>query len=266
MTQRATSLRIPSPCAESWAAMTPTSGGRHCTACAKTVVDFTQKTDAEILAYLAQASGQACGRFKAGQLERPLQPAESTNRWRSWLASVLALGGVLGSGRVAAQAGSGHYNGGPIPVGSTTAIPAAPAVPKIAKVPNVVPGGAGGPLVARGIVTDATTGDRLPGVTVLLQGTTRGVSTDADGVFELPFTEQDAQGTLLISFVGYTNQPIAVASATAAIPLAISLKADVMGMGEVIVVGGYNARRPYPWHPRALYQWSKYWLTRPFRP
>jgi hypothetical protein len=177
--------------------------------------------------------------------------------------------GVLGSGRVAAQIGSSHYNGGPTPIGigSTTTNPVTPTVPKIAKAPTptAVPGGAGGPLVARGIVTDATTGDRLPGVTVLLQGTARGVSTDANGAFELPLIEQDAQGTLLISFVGYTNQPIAVASTTAAIPLAISLKADVMGMGEVIMVGGYNARRPYPWHPRALYQWSKYWLTRPFR-
>jgi hypothetical protein len=52
--------------------MTPASGGRHCAACQKTVVDFTQKTDAEILAALRQAAGQTCGRLRPDQVGRPL--------------------------------------------------------------------------------------------------------------------------------------------------------------------------------------------------
>ncbi|MDQ2793387.1 MAG: hypothetical protein M3Y12_05195, partial [Bacteroidota bacterium] len=63
----ATFLIIPQPCPESWDAMSPTDMGRHCAACAKTVVDFTLKTDAEILAHLAGAvAGRTCGRFAAG--------------------------------------------------------------------------------------------------------------------------------------------------------------------------------------------------------
>ena len=69
----------------------PAAAGRHCAACEKTVVDFTLKTDAEILAFLAGAvSGRTCGRFAAGQLERRLPraaPAAPT-RWRAWLAAV----------------------------------------------------------------------------------------------------------------------------------------------------------------------------------
>ena len=69
--------------------MSPVANGRHRAACQKTVVDFTRKSDAEILAHLARAAnGPTCGRFVAGQLERPLQrtaPAAPT-RWRVWLA------------------------------------------------------------------------------------------------------------------------------------------------------------------------------------
>ncbi|WP_161599605.1 hypothetical protein [Hymenobacter nivis] len=74
MAPRPTTVHIPTPCAESWAAMTPRGPGRHCAACQKTVVDFTQKTDGEILAMLKQATGRTCGRFYADQLSRPLVP------------------------------------------------------------------------------------------------------------------------------------------------------------------------------------------------
>ena len=119
-----TSLAIPQPCHESWAAMSPTAPGRHCAACAQTVVDFTLKTDAEILVYLAgAASGRTCGRFAAGQLERPLQraiPVAPAARWRAWLAAIAALWAVReGIGAEAkAQAATewrARYWGGPVP-------------------------------------------------------------------------------------------------------------------------------------------------------
>ncbi|GAB2852814.1 hypothetical protein [Hymenobacter ruber] len=104
----ARSIHIPQPCHENWASMTPTATGRHCAACAQTVVDFTLKTDAEILAYLAgAASPRICGRFAAGQLERPLQRAAAvapTARWRAWLAAAVAMWGVREGSGVVAQA------------------------------------------------------------------------------------------------------------------------------------------------------------------
>ena len=88
-----TTLLIPEPCPASWAAMTPAAGGRYCAACAKTVVDFTSKTDAEILAFFRQAgAGHTCGRFQAEQLGRPLRPARPVVRpshWQLWLAGLL---------------------------------------------------------------------------------------------------------------------------------------------------------------------------------
>ena len=73
--------------------MTPVDGGRYCAACAKTVVDFTSKTDAEILAFFRQAdAGRTCGRFQAEQLGRPLRqarPVARPPRWQLWLAGLL---------------------------------------------------------------------------------------------------------------------------------------------------------------------------------
>ena len=65
-------LSIPTPCHESWDAMTPAGDGRHCAACAKTVVDFTAMTDAEIRRHVAAADDQTCGRLRASQLDRAL--------------------------------------------------------------------------------------------------------------------------------------------------------------------------------------------------
>ena len=83
-------IHIPQPCAQPWVDMVPTATGRHCTSCAKTVVDFTQHTDAEILAYFRQGHAGTCGRFRAAQLGRPLAAATSPVRpWQHWLAALL---------------------------------------------------------------------------------------------------------------------------------------------------------------------------------
>ncbi|WP_022825822.1 hypothetical protein [Hymenobacter norwichensis] len=71
--------------------MTPAAQGRHCAACDKVVLDFTQKTDAEILALLKRTTAP-CGRFRADQLGRPLlTPPVPTPRWRTWLAAAATL-------------------------------------------------------------------------------------------------------------------------------------------------------------------------------
>jgi len=91
MTPHRLAISIPTPCPAGWAAMTPTSNGRHCASCQKTVVNFSQQTDAEILAYfkLADRNG-TCGRFRREQLSRPLVSGKpSAQRWQLWLASLV---------------------------------------------------------------------------------------------------------------------------------------------------------------------------------
>jgi hypothetical protein len=113
------------------------------------------------------------------------------------------------------------------------------------------------PLVVRGIVLDSTTHDPLPGVTVMLTGTTIGVSSNKEGEFELTLPEAfREQAQIQVGFIGYETQQIPV-SAFSNQFLTIELAPSTMD--ELIVVGGFCAPRWYT--PRGL--WQR--LSRPFR-
>jgi len=87
------------------------------------------------------------------------------------------------------------------------------------------------PVTVSGRVMQAN-GDALPGVTVLVKGTTLGVSTDANGSFTLSAPEGS---TLVFSYVGYVRREIAITSAST--QLNVTLTADVAALNEVVVVG-----------------------------
>ena len=75
-------------------------------------------------------------------------------------------------------------------------------------------------------------GNGLPGVTVLVRGSSTGTTTSAEGQFALSAPEGS---TLLFSFVGFTTQTVTV---TAGMPaLSISLREDAQKLSEVVVVG-----------------------------
>lgn len=64
-------ISIPTPCHEDWNAMTPNERGRHCNACAKTVVDFTTMSDDAVKHFfINKKEGSVCGRFHNQQLHR----------------------------------------------------------------------------------------------------------------------------------------------------------------------------------------------------
>jgi hypothetical protein len=65
-------ISIPSPCHENWDAMTPETQGRFCSSCAKTVIDFTQMTDQQIVKTIENATDNICGRVQTTQLQRKL--------------------------------------------------------------------------------------------------------------------------------------------------------------------------------------------------
>lgn len=63
-------ISIPKPCHEDWEKMTPRDQGRHCDACAKTVVDFTNMSDDEVQNFFLNNNGKVCGRVNNSQLAR----------------------------------------------------------------------------------------------------------------------------------------------------------------------------------------------------
>ncbi len=90
-----------------------------------------------------------------------------------------------------------------------------------------------------GRVTDRSTNEGLPGVTVIVKGTTNGASTNADGSFNLTVP---SSGTILsFSSVGYVSQERAVGSEST---FTVGLVADVKALTEVVVTGyGTQERR-----------------------
>jgi iron complex outermembrane receptor protein len=83
-----------------------------------------------------------------------------------------------------------------------------------------------------GTVLDATLKDGLPGVTVLIKGTTRGTTTDLDGRFKL--NVQPGDETLVISFVGFTPQELAIGNQSV---FNVELQEDIQSLQEAVVIG-----------------------------
>lgn len=82
-----------------------------------------------------------------------------------------------------------------------------------------------------GTVLSGDDNSTLPGVSVLVKGTSNGTITDMDGKFQISATAEDV---LIFSFLGYTSQEIAVGTQT---DLSVTLNIDNIGLDEVIVVG-----------------------------
>ena len=84
--------------------------------------------------------------------------------------------------------------------------------------------------MVRGVVTDVT-GDPLPGVSVVVKGTTTGTTTDIDGRYSINASNT---ATLEFSYIGMNKQEIKVNGRST---INIILKEDVANLDEVVVVG-----------------------------
>lgn len=65
-------LDIPKPCHEDWNKMSPEAQGRFCGSCQKTVTDFSNMSDAQLIAFFKNPKPSVCGRFTQEQLERDI--------------------------------------------------------------------------------------------------------------------------------------------------------------------------------------------------
>lgn len=80
-----------------------------------------------------------------------------------------------------------------------------------------------------GTVTSVTDGMPLPGVSVVVKGTTVGIITNIDGKYAL---DVPANATLVFSFVGYSSREIAVQGKNV---IDVIMEEDVKALGEVVV-------------------------------
>lgn len=80
------------------------------------------------------------------------------------------------------------------------------------------------------VVDDQNVG--LPGVNVLVKGTTAGTTTDVDGNYAL--TAPDGKGTIVFSFIGYITKEEVIDSRST---INVQMLPDVKSLSEVVVVG-----------------------------
>jgi len=83
-----------------------------------------------------------------------------------------------------------------------------------------------------GTVTDATTGESMPGVSIAVKGTSLGTITDINGKFSLKVSDENA--ILKFSFIGYIPQEVAVKGRSV---INVALLQDAASLEGVIVVG-----------------------------
>lgn len=88
----------------------------------------------------------------------------------------------------------------------------------------------GSTINVRGTVKDVA-GEPIIGASILLQGTTSGVVTDYDGNFSI---QAPGNGTLVISYVGYITQTIAIQNRNS---IEVILQEDMELLDEVVVIG-----------------------------
>lgn len=82
-----------------------------------------------------------------------------------------------------------------------------------------------------GKVNDAENGEPLPGVTIVVKGTTQGTITNFDGEYTAKVEEGQ---TLTFSFIGYTTQEIVIGSNNS---LNVELAMSTENLDEVVVIG-----------------------------
>lgn len=84
----------------------------------------------------------------------------------------------------------------------------------------------------KGQIIDATTKETLPGVNILVKGTTTGTVSNMDGEYSLQVPGPES--VLVFSFVGYLSQEVSVGNQN---EINVALQADQAQLDEVVVVG-----------------------------
>ncbi len=226
------SISIPEPCHEDWNKMTPKEKGRHCAACNKTVIDFTSKTDEQVIKTF-ENENNLCGRFKTQQLNREMVlTRKDKNNYLSLAASGLFAFMALGHQDINAQ-----------------------GEPKTVKVDSLNTPQVNGKIATSiinqrtvsGIVTTADDGLPMPGASVIIKGTSKGAQTDFDGKYSIKVNTGDV---LTISYVGLKTAEVTI-GASNTYDVAIEYDGDML-LGEVIV-GGITAVQQYTNHCNMSY-------------
>lgn len=229
-------VKIPQPCHENWAEMTPAEKGRFCASCQKTVFDFTQMNDRQLLEVLkTRNKGSHCGRFRAGQLNRTLEAPRHGLPWLRYFFTV-AIPAFLAGREVKAQG----------------AFMVKAPVEAYNKMPSDIDTSKPSGIVNRVRLTGRVLDNKMipfPGASITVSGTTIGTLADPAGCFKLEIPVQPGQKLeLAFSAIGFMtkNVPIGYSSQTEILVGDIVFEEDDRALaGEIVVMmGGFFSGKP----------------------
>jgi len=223
-------LTIPKPCTENWKAFTPTSTGGFCENCQKNVIDFTKMSEKEIIDFFEKKPAHTCGRFNPAQLkdyekEILTKPQSKYQLLKAGFLSLLLMGG--GKELMAQQQRSKtnieqsiHNN----------------YQDKLTQKTEEEG------ITVEGTVFSKEYDEPLPGVGVLIKGTSTGTYTDIEGQFKLQNLE--VGDILIFSYIGYQHKEVKVTSKNITeFVMTMDLELVCEMMGEVAVEGLYESKK-----------------------
>jgi hypothetical protein len=198
MAKQQMQLAIPEPCHENWNAMSPQQQGRFCGVCTKTVVDFSNMSDGQVMETIQKASGGLCGHFHTDQINRTLVAAPRPKWWMQPFWQYI-VGGILllKPGTIKAQK-SGTEQCTPQPPH-----PRLMGKPKIMGKIAMPVENKDGKIRIR-IVSE--TGEAIDRASVIVTNKVTGIS-NSKGIFEADVSRGDE---LMISALGFESQRVVV--------------------------------------------------------
>lgn len=185
--------------------------------------------DEEIIRYFQQSRENTCGRFSKDQLKA--YPAYSTSNLRPGFP--LFKAGLLAAFLIITRPSASH----------------AQVYPQhsLSIDDNIQIDTTRQKHIFRGVVRSAEDHEPLPGVSVLLKGTTVGTVTDVNGRFEFPEKLQPGD-VLFFSFIGLESKEYKIKEQrdlSVEIPMLMCMNLEMMG--EVVVAGIYEEPRQGFW-------------------
>lgn len=176
-------LHISEPCTEDWGSMLPEEKGKFCLSCQKSVIDFSNMTDGEIVRVLEQNNDHICGRMRISQQHRTLVDHKVVPKKQMWYAPWKYVAGLL-LGITTQQQVSAQQTG------ATATMEQNSQSVKTASNARV--------RTFRGVVVDERN-EGIPGAVIIEKGTRNNIVSDENGKFSIDVAEN---AILIIASMG----------------------------------------------------------------
>ncbi|MCO4293896.1 carboxypeptidase-like regulatory domain-containing protein [Solitalea sp. MAHUQ-68] len=213
-------IQIESPCSKNWNNMTFNDQGRFCDSCQKTVIDFRNLSDNEIIEYIKITNAKTCGNLSQSQLNRVLaKPISRTKRLFSVLGSLLISLGIINQAKA-------ESNSTDISITNQQFVNNSESITSTDSV-----------RIVKGTVVDETDETPLPGAFVTIIGTNITIQTDLNGFFSL-YIPSNISLRSMIEFksLGYQTRRIRLSKLIKSEKKTIKIKLDAQMLGEIALV------------------------------